>query len=735
MPFSLVTALLLLQVSQPVTVGGRIVDPSGGAIAGASIALDMVGHAPTITTSDGDGRFTLTAPAAGRGVLTVTSEGFTAARLEVSTEGSPPMTIRLQVAGVVESVAVSAEAYRPRTSATGTKLDLPPLEAAESVTTIPQALIQDRNMVRLSELAGHVAGVRPLTGYTGTLSNNYTIRGFTPSLSYTTLRNGFPEYSFLTQRDVANIDRVEFVKGPASLLYGANEVGGIVNTITKRPLAVRRHEIGLVVGNDGYVRPTLDLTGPIDSGGRVRYRLNAAHDRGNSYRDLINHENTFVAPALLWSITPRTELSVELERGWFDNDFDRGFVTAPEFLEEDFSKNYAEPWASARNRQTNTMLNITHRLNGRWRVRAGFNYIRNNTDTNAAGFAFIPLAPDGRTINRNNFFTHEVARNYNSQNELYGDFRTGSMSHQMVAGLEAAYYQFKYTFDFKSLAPIDRINPVHGAQPGFPLFGFNDDSFSQSYATFIQDQMTIGRFHLLLGVRASFLSSTARDYVYFSFTNSFQPNFAGRSRSGEQFDPTRGRQFEVGVKQNLLSDRVLVTLAYYELTKRGVLVPDPEDPSFTFSIQIGEQKSRGFEGEVSGSITPQWKVIATYSGLDAFISRDSREAYVGQQLAAAARHSGSVYTRYLLDSGPLAGFAVGGGVFVVGERFAQLPNPSWAVPGYARIDADFGYQFDRWRLNVAIKNVSDERYFETGGFGSFMPQAPRHALASLHVTF
>lgn len=276
--------------------------------------------------------------------------------------------------------------------------------------------------------------------------------------------------------------------------------------------------------------------------------------------------------------------------------------------------------------------------------------------------------------------------------------------------------------------------------------------------------MSLGRWRVLIGARGSVLASTARDYhtrqikneqddrdvtpragvvfqvtprssVYASFTNSFQPNFAGRSRTGAQFDPTRGRQYEAGFKQNLADDRLLVTLAYYELTKRGVLIPDPDDPTFTFSIQLGEQKSRGFEAEATGSITPAWKVIATYSGLDAFVSRDTRPGYVGQQLAAAARHSGSVYSRYQIDSGALAGTSIGAGMFVVGERFTAIPNPTWAVPGYTRFDADLGYQRDRWRLTVSLKNLTDERYFETGGFGSFMPQAPRHAVASLHVLF
>lgn len=762
-PLALLATLL---VTQPVpALTGRVVDPSNGAIQGATVELLMEERVVATATTGGDGRFSLPNAPTGSKLLRVSAAGFATETREMSM--SAPMsdlTIQLRIAGVAESIAVSADAYRAATSSTGTKLDLSPLETAESVTTIPRALLQDRGIVRLSELAGHVAGVQPLTGYTGTLSNSYIMRGFSPAISYTTLRNGFAEYSFLTQRDVINIDRVEFLKGPASLLYGANDVGGVVNTITKQPLATRHHEIGLTAGVHGHLRPTVDLTGPVDAGGTLRYRFNAAHDRGRSYRDLVDHENRFVAPALTWSPTTRTTVGAEVEWGRFDNDFDRGFVVAPEFIDMDPALNYGEPWTTASNRQVNTMINVNHRVNDRWRVRIGFNHIRNATDNNAVGFGFTPLAADRRTINRDNFVTHEISRNYNSQNELYGTFDTGAIAHQLVTGVEAAYYQFKYTFDFNSLASIDRLTPVHGARPGFRLFGFNDDSFSQSYALFVQDQMSMGRLRVLLGARASALESTARDYVteavkneqadrnvtpragvvyqlapatsvYASLANSFQPNFAGRSRTGEQFSPTRGRQYEAGVKQSLAQDRLLATLAVYHITKRDVLVPDPEDFTFSFSIQIGEQRSRGLEAEVTGAITPAWKIVAAYSHVNAIVSADPRPEYRNQRLAGSARNTGSIYSRYDVRDGPLAGFSAGAGLFIVGDRFATLPNPTWIVPGYARIDADLGYRRDRWRLDLALKNLNDERYFEVGGFGSFMPQAPRHALASLHVLF
>jgi iron complex outermembrane receptor protein len=769
----IVWVLVLWLIPRPVaaqagTIGGTVVDPGGGAIVGAMVSLARKSVTVASTMTDGRGRFSFPSLVQDAYQLTVTASGFAThtVTVQISSE-SRELSIVLSVAALVESVNVSAETrgYVAESSTTGTKLDLPRLELPQSVSVVTRQVIDDRVLVRLTETAANVAGVRALTGYTGTMANGYTIRGFSPSLSYSNLRNGFAEYAFLSQRDPVNVERIEFLKGPSSLLYGATDVGGIVNTITKRPLAESRYGVGLTFGGFGYVRPTFDLTGPLNASRTVLYRLTMAYDRGDSYRDLVNNENFFVAPVIVWKPTPRTTVDLEVEAGRFENDFDRGFVIAQEFLDEPVHKNYAEPWTDARNRQVNVMTSLTHQLNPAWSVRVGFSHIRSDTDTNAAGFSFVALRPDRRTINRDNFVTDEHSENFNSQNELYGRFSTGGVTHRLIAGAEVAYYQFKYTFDFRTLAPIDRISPVHGALPGVATFGFGDDTASRTVGVYVQDQIGLtDRLKILIGARGSFLNSrnldaetgeernrqtdkaftpragavfefTPRSSAFVSLADSFQPNFLSRSRLGEAFDPTRGRQYEVGVKHAWLQNRLFATAAYFWLTKEDVLVPDPEDFTFSFSIQIGEQKSRGLELELTGLVTPRWNVILTYAVIDAFVSADSRAAFLDDKLPGVPRHSGGIYSTYAFESGRLSGVSVGGGVYAAGPRFATLPNPTWELPGYARIDLNAGYRRDRWRFDVAVKNVTNKRYFDIGGFGSMMPQPPRHAVASVNYVF
>ena len=770
-----VLTLLLLVLLLPLVgeaqnanaIAGTVSDPNGAAISGANVTARRGAEVFT-TTSDDKGRFVFNNLGGGNYLLTVIASGFSVFTRDAAS-GASDLQITLTVASPAETVVIQAEvdSYLADTSTTGTKLDIPQRDLPQAISVVPSAIIEDRLIVRLTEAGDNVAGVRSLTSYTGTKSNNYIIRGFGQSyLSTNTLRNGFTEFAQLTQRDPVNIDRIEFLKGPASLLYGSNDIGGLVNTITKKPLTEHRYDLGLTAGGFGLFRPTVDATGPINSSKTLLYRATFAFDQGNSYRDLVNNRNVFFAPSLTWKIGERTTLLTELELGRFRNDFDRGFPTEIEFLDEDPTKNYSEPWTNAINSNLNIMFNFTHAFNEQISFRAGFNHVRSKTDVSSVFFATPRLQADRRTINRRAIESDEYSENYNSQNEFYARFSTGRVRHQLVAGVEYARFRNTYIFDLFTLAPIDRINPVYGALPGSFLFDFNDDSSASQYGIYVQDQIELlPNLKLLIGGRGSFFDAVSKDFpagtikneqnfrsftprvgivfqptqttsLYISYARSFAPNFDEFSSTGEQFEPTTGRLFEAGIKQNFLNNRILTTIAVYQLQRLNALVPDPNDPTFSFSIQTGEQRGRGLEFELNGQITRGLNLNATYSAIDAVVSRDTRSTFIGQKLVGVPKHSGSVYANYSFDKRVLRGFSVGGGVFLATEQFSNLPNRVWRLPGYTRVDLNFGYRRENWRFDLAIKNLNNARYFETGtSANAFLPQATRHALASISYSF
>lgn len=746
-------------------INGTVSDPNGSVVTGANVTLRRNAEVYT-TTTDGSGQFLFTNAKSENYLLTVNASGFDS--FSINTDGKrQDLKISLSIASAAATVVIQpeTETYLAESSTTGTKLEIPQKDLPQSISVVPQSVLRDRVLIRLTEAGDNVSGVRSVTGYSGTKANNYIIRGFSPGITGNTLRSGFVEYAFLTQRDLVNVDRIEFLKGPASLLYGTNEVGGLVNTITKKPQSEHRYEIGLTGGGFGLFRPTIDATGPLNKSRSLLYRATFAYENGKSYRDFVSNRNAFLAPSLIWKINDRTTLTGELELGRFRNDFDRGFPTEPEFINEDFRKNYAEPETNALNKNINVMLNFTHAFNDAVSIRSGFNHVRSLTLVDATSYGFTQLRPDRRTINRTGVVTDEYSENYNSQNELYAIFSTGKIRHQLVAGGEYARFQYRYFFDQYSLAPIDRINPVYGSRRGFRLFGFNDDSNAGQFGFYVQDQISLlDNLKILVGARAGFVESASRDFytgaikneqtdrnlapragivyqplpttsVYFSYANSFAPNYVSRSRLGEQFNPTTGVLYEGGIKQSFSNNRVLATLALYELKRRNVLVADPNDPTFSFSIQTGEQRSRGIEAELNGQVTRQLNINATYAAVDAVINRDSNPLLVGQRLIGVPKHSGGVYGNYVFDRFYVRGLTIGAGLFLAGESFSNIPNRTFSLPGYGRVDLNFGYRREKWRFDLAVKNLNGARYFETGGFNTMMPQATRHALASVNYNF
>jgi iron complex outermembrane receptor protein len=588
------------------------------------------------------------------------------------------------------------------------------------------------------------------------------MRGFRGSFSGGNLRDGFRDYTFLSSRDVQGVEQTEFLKGPASILYGQQEVGGIVNTVMKKPQPWRFVRVGLVSGGFGLVRPTLDLNTPLTASGALLFRLNAAYENGDSHRDFVNHESSYLAPSLIWNIGPATRLRINSEFQRYTYLFDTGFTPDPELFAGPVSAYYGEPgFNDTTTRQAGATVELTHGFSANWNVRSALNGLVADGEPRLVNP--LALQPDRQTITRSALRSDERSRNFSWQNEVYGRFSTGGLAHQVAIGADLVRWDFRYLFEtgLTPAAPLDRLYPVYGGFPAEFAPAFADHTSAEIIGVFVQDQLTLHpNFKLLTGFRVDHVDQRSEDplsggrqvdqrtttnvapragllfnparstAIYVSYTNSFLPQY-GVSRSGERFDSQRGRQYEAGLKQNLLGDRLFATLAVFRLWKTNVPTTDPVDPRF--SIISGEQRSDGVELEMSGTVARQWSVIANYAAIDAYVSRDNR-LRVGSDLVGVPKHSGGVWTSYRVDGGPLAGITFGGGVFAASERQARLPNIVTRIPSYRRVDALVGYSARQWSVQVNAKNLTDVKWYEAQG-ANVIPQASRHVLLSFGYQF
>jgi iron complex outermembrane receptor protein len=672
-----------------------------------------------------------------------------------SASGEEP--IELVVTGEQEG------SYNPSTADTATKLRLQRRDIPQSIQVIPRQVIEDRKVIRLDELTENVSGVRREPGYGNLSSAGFRVRGF--RLGFENLRNGFRDIGYLSPREVANVERVEFLKGPASVLYGGSgseALSGAVNTVTKKPLAEPFYNATFTAGSYSFYRPTIDISGPLTTDKSLLYRLNLAYENAGSFRDFGGNESFFISPALTWKIGKRTDLTVEFEHLRYDNVFDSGFPLLPESLRLPSNRYLEDPNFSHSNiDSTSITYNFEHRFSDNWRFRQGFNTILTNYNSKQLDIYSSDLLSDRRTLPREALKTDEETHNYTLQNEIFGKFNTGSVKHNFLLGAELARYDFNFAILRGTFPEIDIFAPQYRQQPGElgsrTFSGYGSDLLG----IYVQDLVEIlPNLKILAGARFDSNEATRKNLLndtvifrqslnevsprvgivyqpsdttslYFNWSKAFAPVFYGQSRTDEPFKPIMGEQFEVGIKQDFLDNKLSATLALYQITKQNVLTPDPVDR--TYRIQTGEQRSRGIELDVAGEILPGWNVIATYAYTNAEVTSDN-SIPVGNKLVDVPDHSASLWTTYKIQSGDLQGLGFGVGLVYAGSRQVSLPN-TFKTDSYLKTDAAIYYQRGNYQLALNIKNLFDIKYFYNSQEYFLYPGAPLTVLGTVSIQF
>ncbi|MCC5622121.1 TonB-dependent siderophore receptor [Nostoc sp. CHAB 5715] len=663
------------------------------------------------------------------------------------------------------TVTGESDTYSVPDASTATRTDTPLRDIPQSIQVIPRQVIEDRNVVRLSELADNVSGVQPERGYGGLSSLGFRVRGFLTN--FETLRNGFPDYGYFSPRDVANIERLEILKGPAAVLYGGSPTqyaggSGVINTTTKKPLAEPYYNASVTYGSYNFLRPTLDISGPLTDDKSVLYRLNVAYESSDSFRDFVEYDSFFISPVVEIKVGDRTKLTFEYEHQKYNFVFDNGFPIEPEILQLGRSRFLGEPnFANGEVTFNSLTYILEHEFNDNWKFRQGFNVLNANLN-DAQQVSPGSLRDDRRTLDRLFYASDEEHENITLQNQISGKFSTGSIRHNVLLGVDLARNLFNYIFAPDLELSIDIFNPQYGGTPtpvedGSP---FGRKIVSENVGLFAQNLIELTpNFKVLLGGRLDFNDYSRQDRVsgdildkqsntrfsprvgiiyqpsdatslYFNWSNGFSPQFQARSRTTEEFEPQTTEQFEVGVKQNFLDNKLSATLAFFQVTKQNVLTPDPVDD--VFQIQTGEQRSRGIELDIAGEISSGWKVIVNYAYIDGKVTKDNLIP-VGDRLFGVPEHSAGLWTSYELQSGSLQGLGFGAGLYFVGEQEVDLPN-TFRLPSYLRADASIFYRRQNYRFAVNFKNISNVKYYEVDGY-SIDPTAPFTVLGTVSVEF
>lgn len=632
------------------------------------------------------------------------------------------------------------DGYRVTDTTTGTKTDTPLRDIPQSIQVVPQQILRDQQITGLDDALRNVPGVTQ--SFNSAPSSFFSIRGFEAAAT-NLLRDGLVDPLAGQLTELTSIERVEVLKGPASVLFGLGNPGGVINLVSKRPLSDPFYAIDATVGSYSFYRGALDLSGPLNDSKTVLYRLNTAYRNRGSFIDFYSGEQFNISPVVSVAIGDKTNLTLEGEYvdsrdGYISGVPVIGTVLPNPNGEVSRNRSFGEPSDEIRQTITRLGYQLEHKFSDNWSLRNAFRFtFRDYIDKQT-----IPLSldEDNRTFNR---FYREYElenQNYTLTTNLVGKFSTGSIQHQLLFGIDWNRLEnFSPRYIERQAEPIDIFNPVYGQPLGEITFDeFSDNSQTNSLGIYLQDQIALtDNLKLLLGGRFDTYDQKYEDFtnntestgsdsafsprvgivyqpipaisLYASYTRSFTPP-SGTFFFGvdSTLQPERGTQYEIGMKADLNS-RLSATLAFFDLTRTNVSTADPNNEGFT--IQVGEQNSQGIELSMTGEILPGWNIFAGYAYTDARITQDNTFA-VGNRLPNTAEHSFNLWTSYQIQQGELQGLGGGIGLFFVGDRAGDLDN-TYDVPSYVRTDAAIFYNKDRFRVALNFKNLFDVEYFES----------------------
>jgi iron complex outermembrane receptor protein len=643
-----------------------------------------------------------------------------------------------------EEIVVTGEGqrgYRVPNSSVGTRTDTPLRDIPQSIQVVPQQVLRDQQANRLEEALRNVPGVTQ--AFSGPFSvSTFTIRGFIANeqSGNNFLRDGLPDPTVGGVVELPSIEQVEVLKGPASVLFGFGNPGGTINLVTKKPLREPLFAIEGTIGSYDFYRGAIDLSGPLNDSKTVLYRLNASYRNSGSFIDFFDSEYFSLSPVVSLKLGERTNLSldgeyIKLSAGNYSGVPLSGTLLSNPNGAIPRNRNYAEPSDEINQTIGAVGYRLEHKFSDNWTLRNAFRAsFRRYEDSNTN--------PTGGLI-LNNRILNRFKRNFDLDLDTYalitdviGKFSTGSIQHQLLVGFDLnRFTQRRTTSDTPTR--IDLFNPVYN-QPLAPLELFlDDDTRRDSLGIYIQDQVTLAEnLKLLMGLRFdTFQQKTLNLFanteinqsdtafsprvgivyqpippisLYAGYSRSFTPPPIGIARDLTPFLPERGTQYELGIKADL-NDKLSATLAFYELTRTNVLTTDLVDTRF--SVQTGEQRSRGIEFSIGGEILPGWNIIAGYAFTDAEVTKDNSFALVGNQLNNTPRNSFNLWTTYEIQSGNLQGLGFGMGLFYVGDRQGNLTN-TFELPNYLRTDAAIFYKRDRFRVAINFRNLFDVEFFD-----------------------
>lgn len=687
--------------------------------------------------------------------------------LELVATGPGSYTLRTAPATALPSVTVTAaqtaehalgpvDGYVARRSITATKADIPLIETAQTVNVVTADQIAIQNAESLNQALRYTPGVQPM-GADSNTSDGMILRGFNVTGSAPMYLNGakLSRNTFSGISEPYAMERVELLKGPASVLYGNAAPGGIINMVSKQPQAEPLRELKLQFGSFDRKQLAGDFGGKLTEDGSLTYRVTGLARRSDTLVDHIHDDRNFGSAALRWDASEVTAITLFANHQRNDSAYNYGLPFAGTTVSNpngriDRDRFTGEPdFNRYDTRNTTVGYLLNHRFNDTFTFRQNVLHFRSATNYDDIWIDAFDGAQ--RSISRGAYSRDEEDRSWSIDNQLEAKWQSGTVEHTSLVGLDYARSRFERVQHNGTVTPLDLYNPVYGA----PVTMSPTPSQNYMYTTrqlglYAQQHMKFdNRWVVTLGGRYDKVKATDDNRLtgtssttydddaftgriglvrlfesgwapYVSYAQSFEPS-SGQSFDGSTFKPTEGEQYEIGVRYQPPGTAHSFTASVYELTQQNVTTTDLANPGF--SVQEGEMRSRGLELEARAHLDNGLNLIASYGYIDNAVTK-SNAGTEGNRYGGVPRHTAALWADYAINDA----LGVGGGIRYYGSS-KNLAN-TVDVPGHTVVDAVVNYRIaPQWQLSLNLANLFDKRYV-TCTYACFYG-TPRSATATL----
>lgn len=637
-------------------------------------------------------------------------------------------------------------------------------DVPQIVNVVPKQVLREQSVTSMQGALQNVAGLSFSVG--DGQRDQVMIRGF--SAITDNYVDGIRDDA-LYFRDMSNVERIEVLKGPASVLYGRGSAGGLVNKINKKPMDQSLREVSLIGSTTGQRRAEADVNEKVAE--HVKVRLTGAVEDSDGYRDQAFLKRQAVAPSVQWDITDKTKLLLQADYLHDNRLADQGFPTDP-ITGKPVKTNPKTFYGALNGKEVGDVdteissqtISLDHEFNNNLKYHGAVRHYNYSLDRQYSVDSHQKLPADQIQLTQNKRLRNEDG--VYVQQELSALFNTGFLKHSTLIGAEYSK-QHKDELVWSKARQITNIfNPQ--LENWAPLdtnvdADTNNTNTFENYGVYLQDLMTVtDQLKVLVGLRYDNLSQDRDDQssknvdlnrtdntysprigvvyqpvnklsLYTSYNRSFQPladSFVFYKNS-DDLRPTKTENYEIGAKWDV-NDQLNVTLALFEMSQTNIQNKDLNDPKGLTAILAGEQKTKGVELSLAGQLTDQLSVLAGYSYMDGKIEK-STIGFTGNHSALTPNNTANLWLKYQINDHWYT--AVGGR----GEssRFSAPDNKN-VLPGYAVVNAALGYQSERYDVNLNLNNLFDRDYFVSGHSGandSNMMGDPLNAQVALRYRF